>query len=903
MRFGVYALVVGASLLVVRAWAGPGSSVTSEKAEGASVSEAAAVGRVEPNYALEERFLPDQVSKLVFDMAVTPHWFSASDRFWYSFQTTEGTRYYIVDPLKKSKTPLWDNAKVAAALSTLTDFPYDAQHLPIKRLKLVEKDTRMRFEVEIRKNAVVPNEPKKEKSQEDIEEQSKEGEVKQGEQQSQAMQPTGPAAEKPEDTRTIYFEYDMATGKVTRLDNFEAPKKKPMWAAVSPDGKTVVFARGYNLYLVDGENYAKALKKAGDATVVETQVTTDGVEKYSYARVLLPEQAEQLKKEEKGDTNKAGPRTPAVTIHWSKDAKKFALERNDDRKVGDYWVIHSLTNPRPILESRSYALPGEANVPVGEIDIFDVASKQRAVVQPKSFVDEVLTISDAAQEERDREELRDEQEENRLNPTPLTRASPRWVADTSDKLYFTSRSRDFRRVEVDVADSTTGRVQKLIEERSNVWMSQKPVRLMENGKELLWWSERDGWGHFYLYDGQGKLKNQITSGEYVTDQIAGVDEKARTLFFTANGREAGEDPYYTHLYRVGLDGNGLKLLTPGNFTHAVSWPDSGKFFADTYSRVDTAPKSVLLDGQGTQLAELETTDVSQLTEAGFQYPETFKVKADDGVTELYGVIYKPFDFDANRKYPVIEHVYPGPQVEQVTKAFSPKSPNVPLAQLGFIVIEVGNRGGSPQRDKWYDSYGYGNLRDYGLADKKAAAERLAANHPYMDISRMGMWGHSGGGFMTAAAMLQYPDFYKAGWSESGNHDNNVYNNTWSEKYHGVREETQKDGADKFFYEIDKNSELAKNLKGHLMLTTGDMDDNVSMVNTMRLADTLIKANKRFEMLVFPGMRHSYMPINSYVIVARGDFFSKWLLGSSENGADVIVLQRAKQATASKKLKE
>jgi dipeptidyl-peptidase-4 len=900
-RFGAYAAVAAASLLVVRAWAAPESAALSERADGAT--ENAAPIRVEPNYTLEERFLPDQVSKLVFDLAVTPHWFSESDRFWYSYQTTEGTRYYIVDPLKKAKTPLWDNAKVAAALSTLTNFPYDAQHLPIKRLKLVEKDTRMRFEVEIRKNAVVPNEPKKEKSQEDIEEQGKEGESKQGEQQGRATQPAGQPGEKPEDTRTIYFEYDMATAKLTRLDNFEAPTKKPLWAAVSPDGKTVVFARGYNLYLMDGENYAKALKKAGDASVVETQVTTDGVEKYSYARVLLPEQADQLKKDDKGDTNKAGRRTPAVTIHWSKDSKKFALEREDNRKVGDYWVIHSLTNPRPILEVRSYPLPGETNMPVSEIDILDVASKQRVVVQPKSFVDETLTISDAAQTERDREEQRDDQEENRLNPAPLNRMNPKWVADTSDKLYFTSRSRDFRKVEVDVADTTTGKVQKLIEEQSNVWMSQKPLRLVENGKEMLWWSERDGWGHFYLYDGQGKQKNQITSGEYVTDQIASLDEKTRTLYFTANGREAGEDPYYTHLYRVGLDGSGLKLLTPGNFTHAVGWPDSGKYFTDTFSKVDTAPKSVLLDGQGTPLAELETTDVSQLMAAGFKYPETFRVKADDGVTDLYGVIYKPFDFDASRKYPVIEFVYPGPQVEQVTKAFSPKSPNMPLAQLGFIVIEVGNRGGSPQRDKWYDSYGYGNLRDYGLADKKAAVERLAASHPCMDITRMGMWGHSGGGFMTAAAMLQYPDFYKAGWSESGNHDNNVYGTTWSEKYHGVREETQKDGTEKFFYEIDKNSELAKNLKGHLMLTTGDMDDNVSMVNTMRLADTLIKANKRFEMLVFPGMRHSYMPINSYVIVARGDFFSKWLLGSSDTGADVIELQRAKQATASKKMKE
>ena len=235
---------------------------------------------------------------------------------------------------------------------------------------------------------------------------------------------------------------------------------------------------------MDAENYAKALKKPGDASVVEAQMTTDGVEKYSYARVLLPEQEEQLKKQDKGDTSKAGPRTPAVTVHWSKDSKKFALERNDDRKVGDYWVIHSLTNPRPILEARSYALPGEANLPFGEIDIFDVASKQRVVVQPKSFVDEVVNIADAAQTERDREELREEQEENRQNPAPLSRLSPKWVADTSDKLYFTSRSRDFRQVEVDVADTATGKVQKLIDERSNVWMTQKPLRLVEKGEGI-----------------------------------------------------------------------------------------------------------------------------------------------------------------------------------------------------------------------------------------------------------------------------------------------------------------------------------------------------------------------------------------------------------------------------------
>jgi dipeptidyl-peptidase-4 len=867
-----------------------------------------------PNYALEARFLPESVNKLVFDLSVTPHWFTLSDKFWYSYRTGEGTKYYIIDPVKKIKTLLWDNAKVAAALSLLTNFPYDAQHLPVKRLKLVDQDTHMHFEVEIRKDGVVPNEPEK-KVQNDGSQQGNESEVKQndekqnedkqtGQQGQRSQQSSSQPTEPREETRVLSFEYDLATGKVTRLDNAEPMRKKPLWAAVSPDEKIIVFARGQNLYMMDAANYAKALKKAGDASVVEIQLTTDGVDKFGYARRILPEQEDDLKKEDKGDTSKAGIRAPAITVHWSKDSKKFAVMREDNRKVPDFWVIHSLANPRPTLESYPYPLPGEDAMPGSQIEIFDVGSKQLVLIQAKNFSEQQLRIADAPLLERDREELREEQEGMQEGgQMPVTRVSPRWLSDTSDKLYFTSINRDFRKVDVCVADTNTGASKTLIEERSNVWLSVKPVRLVGNGQELIWWSERDGWGHYFLFDASGKLKNQITSGEYVTDQIVFLDEKSRTMYFTANGREHGEDPYYSHLYRIGFDGSALQLLSPGNFSHAFSAPDSGKYFADTYSRVDTAPKSVLLDAQGAQLLDLETTDVSQLLEAGFKFPEVFKVKAEDGVTDLYGVMHKPFDFDPRRKYPLIEFVYPGPQTEEVNKTFSPKSPNVPLAQLGFIVIEIGARGGSPQRDKWYDAYGYGSLRDYGLADKKTAAERLAAVHTYIDLSRVGMWGHSGGGFMTAAALMQYPDFYKAGWSESGNHDNNVYNRDWSEKYHGVREEMQKDGTEKFIYEIDKNSEVAKNLKGHLMLTTGDMDNNVSMVNTMRVANALIKANKRFEIQIYPGMRHSYMPIVSYVDMARGDFFARWLLGSSDTGADIIELQNQKQATPSKKFKE
>ena len=396
------------------------------------------------------------------------------------------------------------------------------------------------------------------------------------------------------------------------------------------------------------------------------------------------------------------------------------------------------------------------------------------------------------------------------------------------------------------------------------------------------------------------MKNRITEGEYVTNGIEGIDDKARVLFVSAGrSRERARTRTTSHLYRVGFDGTAMKLLDPGDASHAVSVTDSSKFFVDNATRIDGAPESTLLDTLGNPVMKLETPDLSALVEAGFKFPEPFKVKADDGITDIYGVMYKPFNFDPARKYPIIAFVYPGPQTESVTKTFNPRSNNISLAQFGFIVIEVGNRGGNPQRSKWYHNYGYGNLRDYGLADKKAAIEQLARRHSFVDITRVGIWGHSGGGFMTAAAMLVYPDFFKVGWSESGNHENNIYNNTWSEKNHGVKE-VEKDGKVTFEYDIEKNSELAKNLKGHLMLITGDIDNNVHPTNTYRLADALIKANKRFDMFVLPGVRHSYQPVAGYVNWLRGDYFARHLLGQSADAIDIVELNREKEQTGEKK---
>ena len=824
------------------------------------------------NYELATHWTAPKVGKLVFDMAVTPHWLESGDRFWYSYETSHGRHFYLVDPAKKAKAPLFDNAKMAAMLTEITRTPYDAQHLPIRTVKFTHNDTKFEFELQVERDADINGKQV----------------VIGGEQQTDQIttaQPEDPqqggrgnAATPPNPRlRTLYFEYDLATAKLTLPPEFTPEPRKPAWASISPDEKTVVFARKDNLFTMDAASFALALKKADDPNIKEVQLTKDGEDGFSYTRHISGSELQQQQQQEEQGTqtqdnrrDKTG-RVPPITVHWSKDSKRFAVVRRDERKVADLWVIHTLENPRPTLETYKYAMPGEANVPQSHLEVFDLATFTRKEIKADRFKDQTLAVFDAKVTARQREKQR---------------TDAQWVANTSDKLYFRRMSRDQHKLDICLANPDTGEVKTVIEERLNTYVEYKPLWLINNGDELLFWSERDGWGHYYLYDSAGTLKNQVTSGEYVTEDIESIDEKARAVTFMAEGHESGENPYFTHVYSAKLDGTGLKVLDPGNSSHTISIADDGKYLVDNASTISTAPRSLLYDHAGALDLDLETTDTSALMDAGFHMPESFQVKADDGLTDLYGVMYKPFDFDPNKRYPIIAFVYPGPQTESVTQTFSPKNPNVALAQLGFIVIEVGNRGGNPHRSKWYHTYGYGNLRDYGLIDKKVAIEQLARRDPWIDIERVGITGHSGGGFMSAAAMLEYPDFFKVAVSESGNHDNNVYNQNWSEKHHGIKEIDGPDGNVKFEYSIDKNSEIAKNLKGHLLLSTGDMDDNVHMANTMRLADALIKANKRFDQFILPGQRHGYGTDANYFFWVRADYFCRWLLGDFDQRVDM-----------------
>jgi dipeptidyl-peptidase-4 len=430
-------------------------------------------------------------------------------------------------------------------------------------------------------------------------------------------------------------------------------------------------------------------------------------------------------------------------------------------------------------------------------------------------------------------------------------------------------------------------------ERINVYIESKPLKVIHDGTELNFWSERDGWGHYYLYGADGTLKNPTTRGESVAEDISYADEKSRPLYLTASGHEDGEDPYFMHFYAAQAGWQRHETVGRGRRLARRQHSRFGRYFIDTFSRVNSAPKSELFDTAGASAMPLESVDLGPLMQAGYKFPGPFKVKADDGITDLYGVMYKPFDFDPNRKYPIVEYVYPGPQTESVTKIFTPRSNQVMMANMGFIMVEIGYRGGNPHRSKWYHTFGYGNLRDYGLADKKAAIEQLAERWTFIDIDRVGIWGHSGGGFMTAVALLIYPDFFKVGWSESGNHENNIYNNAWSEKHHGVKEVTDRDGEVTVEYQIDKNSEIARNLKGRLALIAGDIDNNVHPGNTYRLADSPIKANKRFDMWVLPGQRHGYTTAGEYVGWLRAGYFAKYLLGDFDQSVDMGKINREK----------
>jgi len=815
--------------------------------------------------ALAERFTQARISEMMFDAYVQPRWLEGSDRFWYTWEDSSGKTFWIVDPAAPSKNLIFDNADMARQLTLLTRDPYDTQNLPIDRIRWVDDNSAIQFDVT--------------SSEDEVIEDAEETEETDGDTQEETKAPP----QKPK-KKVHHFEYDLSTRQVRELEDYEAPADHPNWANVSPDKQWVVFSRDHDLYMMGYSEYEewldkeKAKKDAGEeddadddddaeSDVDEVRLTTDGEEYYTYGRGGRG--STDTEKEEN-----AGKRQPAFVM-WAQDSSKFSLVRADQREVAKLWVINAIAEPRPTLETYAYDMPGEENVTQSEVWVFDIAAQSGEKLDTEAFKDQAVNVYSARRFPR---------------PDAEDPVATEWLSPDSNRFYWGRISRDLKRYDVVVTDLTTGTNTVLIEERLNPYVEVQRLELLDSG-EMVWWSERDGWGHYYLYSADGTMVRQLTQGEFSGRGVAGIDQASRALFFTANGMEGAEDPYYRHLYSVGLDGGNPTLLNAGDYDHVGRMSESTSYFVDGYSRVNTVPASALMDSDGEKVMDLESADMTLLTQAGYQFPEPYQVKSADSITDLFGVIYKPFDFDETKKYPIIAYVYPGPQTEAVAKQFVTRAQNIHLANMGFIVVEIGNRGGHPWRSKWYHSYGYGDLRDYGLADKKAAIEQLAMQHDWIDIDRVGIFGHSGGGFMSTAAMLVYPDFFKVAVSSSGNHENQIYNRWWSEKHHGVKEVTDADGNVTFEYDIEKNSQLAANLKGKLLLTTGDIDNNVHPSLTYRMAHSLMKANKRFDFFLFPGERHGYRENSEYWSWLRADYFAEHLLGDDYDNVDVTELNR------------
>lgn len=881
------------------------------------------------NWTLSNMFADTATMRRVtYSTAVTPNWINAGDSLWYSWRDHVGCNFLVAYPRTKAKTLMFDQSKLASQLSTLHKKPFDPTRLPFNAVTFAKDAKSVTFIVESQKYEWTFASQELKSLGRAVDSTAAAGGGGRG--------GRGNAGAAPAAARIQYCGEGGGGGRGAAAGGGGgggrggqgAPGAGANYRNYSPDSTMFVFGRAYNVYLIN---------VARNDTV---QLSKDGEAKHSFigGAGFGGQQQDTTQQDQNNqtqtDTARANNNPVRVAAEWSPDSKAFYIRRTDTRKVHEICYINSLTGkfgrPEPICQT--YGMPGDEDVPQQEVWVWRSGEKQLSAAPLAKWKDQQF-FGDGV---------------------PAVGGGGggggggtfRWEA--AGKLRLARRDRLQRHLEYVEYDVTTGSVTPLITESvDNANLEGMQARYVGKDGDIVWWSERSGWGHYYLYDHNGKLKGAITSGQWRAATIVALDTTKRVLYVNGMGREDGENPYYRHMYKVNLDGSGLTLMDPGNAMHSPSAATTTNltgalspkksFYVDNANRTDMVPKAVVRDEFGKVVMDLETTDMTSLKEMGWKMSEPFMVKAADGVTDIWGNMYRPFDFDSTKKYPIIANVYPGPQTESIDFTFATSRVPQRLANLGFIVIQLGNRGGSPDRSNAYQSFSYFNMRDYGLADKKSGIEQLASRHKWIDIERVGIYGHSGGGFMTAAAMMlpPYNDFFKVGVSSSGNHDNNIYNQNWSEQYHGLAEvvtaatTTVADGSaangggrnggggrggnggggsvvqqgnaaaagrgtatvnvnaprvvridDTTRYEIriPTNAELAPNLKGNLMLAHGDQDNNVTPSGTIRLMDALIKANKRFDFLMLPGQAHGYGPMQGYFTDRLMEYFSEHLLG-------------------------
>lgn len=770
------------------------------------------------DYTNAERFLHWNVEPLVSGDEVSPEWLADGNRFWYRNKTSTGHQFVLVDPLRNTQGLLFDHYRLAAAMGLAADTIFNPDKLPFDSFRILRNESAIE---------VIANRKK--------------------------------------------FQCDLSaySCSVTRASEDDAnppPGGGPTGPfVVSPDGRWEAFVMNHNLCVRP--------RGGGDTT----RLTTDG-EKYWAYGLNEPRPLQQMQ-------GGRALRNRRPNLAWSPDSRRIVVERRDERNVEHMHYI-SFTPQRPRHFSQPYALPGDSIIPYPGFHVITLVMEtatggsatggHAAAAGPSvgpPAPPRVRVVSNLAP---------------RVEPTPhqlsfANSAVDSTWAGTSDKLYVTYFTRGSKSVHLAEIDATTGEHRVIVSDSAKTFVEtsqRNPTSwwVSDRTDDVLWWSERNGWAHIYRFDKQGNLKNQVTSGAWAVGHITRVDEDNQQIFFTAQGRESDRHIYYPHHYRVNYDGSGLTLISPEQGFHEIAWSPSGQFFVDSYSRIDMAPITVLRDATGRIVRRLEEADISRLTALGWKPPTLFSVKARDGITNLYGLMFTPSDFDSTKSYPVVEHIYPGPQVGSVRNwAFDAGRRHDPqsLAELGFIVIAVDHLG-TPWRSKAFHDHYYGNFIDNGIPDHVTAVKQLAVRYPFMDLDRVGIFGKSGGGFASTDAIFRFPEFYKVAVSAAGNHDNASYNIYWAEKYQGVMERDTVRGTDNF--EPHANKTYAANLKGKLLLIHGDMDDNVHPANTVQVVDALIKANRDFDLIMAPDFGHN-VDVEPYLLRRRWDYFVRHLMGA------------------------
>lgn len=732
----------------------------------------------EVDYQRAEQLLGWNLSRIVVAADVSPEWLDDGTRFWYRVTRPDQTEFMLVDPAQRSQRPLFDNARLAAAMSMAGDTAFDPNRIPFRTFDFVEEVSTIEFRV--------------------------------GERQFTCD----------------LTAYDCQVG--------DTIPRRPDSKVLSPDEEWEAFIHEYDLFIRS--------TNGGDSI----RLTDDGEEFWRYGDQAP--RANQVK----------DPRPIRPHLQWSPDSRRIAVRRMDEREV-EHMPMYSVTSIRPRGFSYPYSLPGDSIIQTFEVHIVDVEARTntRVGIDPQPYM--TFTVTGIHDDDW---------------------SSVQWT-DDSERIFVTEGSRGARHVTLFEVDPTSGEARAVVGDttRTQIEMSADIVggppgwRAIRGGEEVIWYSQRDGWGHLYRFSTDGQLLNRITEGPWTVGYLLHVDEDQGWVYFTGHGRDT-DNPVKAVLYRARIDGSRIELLSPESLHHDVKFSPSGRFIVSTHSFVDELPVTVVRDLQGRVVMELEVADASAAEELGWRPPIPFTVKGRDGVTDIHGLMYLPSHFDPNRRYPIINHIYPGPFRGSVGAwgfNVSGRGGNHALAELGFVVTQIDHMGTNFRskafRDEWY-----GRMEDHGLADHVTAIQQLAARHPWIDLSRVGIYGHSGGGFASTAAMFLYPDFFHVAVSTAGNHDNRTYHSAYVEKYQGLFEADENGGDN---YESQANFLMAENLQGRLFLMTGDMDDNVHPAMTYRVAHALIEANKDFDFLMLPDRAHGLN--EPYVIRRTWDYFVRHLL--------------------------